>query len=153
MSLWYQVTTWNRFPQDIQDRKDDFHSMLSSEAVTETTPQTHFLFFYLLPKKKKMFYHKSHWNVLLKKKIYLYFSHFSAFFPPFFLLLFRKRFVIIHQKQNFFSFFLFFFKSGTSVGRRRVPTSVSPNQRNKTNKQKKCTKKYVIHSYHFGFIN
>lgn len=152
LCLWYQVTTWNRFSQDIQDRKDDFHSMLSSEAVMETTPQTHFLFFfYLLPKKRKCSI-TSHTEMYCLRKKYIYIFHIFLLFFPHFFSPFSETFHYIPPKTFFLPFF-FFFKSGTSVGRRRVPTSVSPNQKNKTNKQKKCTKKYVIHSYHFGFIN
>lgn len=149
LSLWYQVTTWNRFLHDIQDRKDYFQLMLSRWSSNATTPQTHSLFFIYYLKKKKMFYHKSHWNVLLKKKIYLYFSHFSAFFPHFFLFLFRKRFVIFHQKQN--KLFLSFF----SIGHERWPPPCSDKRlpQSKKKQRKMHKKKYVIHSYHFGFIN
>lgn len=125
--------------------------MLSNEAVTETTPEGHFLFFffyYLLPKKKKMFYHKSHWNVLLKKKIYLYFSHFFCFFfPPFFSSSFSANVSLYSTKNKTFFFLPFFFfpKSGTSVGR-RVPTSVSPNQKKQKQKTKQTNKQKKMHN-------
>lgn len=152
MSLWYQVTPCNRFSQDIQDRKDDFHSMASSEAVTETTPKTDFLFFFIYYLKKRKCSITSHTEMYCLRKKYIYIFHiFLLFFSPIFSSFFGNVLSYSTRNKTFFLFF-FFFKSGTSVGRSRVPTSVSPNHKTKQT-NKKCTKKYVIHSYHFGFIN
>lgn len=72
----------------------------------------------------------------LRKK-YIYIFHiFLLFFPIFFSSFFGND--SLYSTKNKTNFFFLFFQSGTSVGRRRVPTSVSPNQ--KKNKEK-CTKK------------
>lgn len=123
--------------------------------VTETDPANSFsfvVFFYLLPKKKKRKCSiTSHTEMYCLRKKYIYIFHIFLLFFPHFFLLFRKRFVILHQNQNFF--FPFFFPNpARASAAAAVFRNPSPTLK-QTNKQKKCTKKYVIHSYHFGFIN